>query len=158
MTLTRKHCNLPNKMIWWQITIHSFFISIRVNWVEAQYAQDFSNLSLKLCLMVCLISNSFHGLILRLTWTLQWSILNVRIWTFNWVWHEHCHVNSVWHEQMFDMNTERNLVSSLILMFVRICLCNTILYTWFGKKWKWLKKPLRLENMLSICLFFKHLS
>ena len=33
-----------------------FFISIRVNWVEAQYALDFHNLSLKLCLMVSLIS------------------------------------------------------------------------------------------------------
>ena len=32
-----------------------FFISIRVNWVETKYAYDFSNLSLKLCLMVCLI-------------------------------------------------------------------------------------------------------
>ena len=38
---------LPNKL---------FFISIRVNWVEAQYAYDFPNLSLKLCLMACLIS------------------------------------------------------------------------------------------------------
>ena len=32
------------------------FISIRVNWVEAQYALDFPNLSLKLCLTVSLIS------------------------------------------------------------------------------------------------------
>ena len=37
-------------------TLHSFFISIGVNWVEAQYASDFPNLSLKLCLMICLIS------------------------------------------------------------------------------------------------------
>ena len=42
----------------------------------------------------------------------------------------------------FDMNTAnglfniQNLVSSLILMFVRICLCDTILYTQFEKKWK----------------------
>ena len=36
--------------------LHPFCISIRVNCVEAQYAQDFPNLSLKLCLMVCLIS------------------------------------------------------------------------------------------------------
>ena len=36
--------------------LHSFFISIRVNWVEAQRAQDFPSLSLKLCLMLCLIS------------------------------------------------------------------------------------------------------
>ena len=67
---------------------------------------------------------------LRLIWTLQWSLLNVRIWTFNWVWHEHCN-------GLFNI---RNLVSSLILMFVRIFLCDTILYTWFGKKWKRLKK------------------
>ena len=36
--------------------IQSLFISIRVNWVEAQYALDFPNLSLKLCLTVFLIS------------------------------------------------------------------------------------------------------
>ena len=62
--------------------------------------------------------------------TLQWSLLNVRTWTFNWVWHEHCN-------GLFNI---RNLVSSLILMFIRICLCDTFLYTWFGKKWKRLKK------------------
>ena len=39
-----------------QLNIHSFCITIRVNWVEVQYAWDFTNLSLKLCLMVCLIS------------------------------------------------------------------------------------------------------
>ena len=33
-----------------------FFINLRVNWVEAQYASEFPNLSLKLCLMECLIS------------------------------------------------------------------------------------------------------
>ena len=33
-----------------------FFISIQVNWVEAQCAQDLPNLSLKLSLMICLIS------------------------------------------------------------------------------------------------------
>ena len=33
-----------------------FFISIRVNCVEAQYAENFPNLNLKLCLMICLIS------------------------------------------------------------------------------------------------------
>ena len=36
--------------------IHSFFVSIHLNWVEAQYAYDFPNLSLKLRLVVCLIS------------------------------------------------------------------------------------------------------
>ena len=37
--------------------IHSFFfINTQVNWLEAQYAEDFPNLSLKLCFMVCLIS------------------------------------------------------------------------------------------------------
>ena len=45
----------------------------------------------------------------------------------------------VWYEPCNGLFNIRNLVSSLILMFVRICLCDTILYTWFGKKWKWLK-------------------
>ena len=88
-----------------------------------------------------------NGLILHLIWTLQQSLLNVRIWTFNWVWHEN-------YNGLFNVG---NLVSSLILMLVRICLCNTILYTWFGKKWKQLK----FWGWI-ICLvyayFFKHLS
>ena len=92
--------------------------------------------------------NSFHGLILRLTWTLQWSLLNVRIWTFNWVWHEHCN----------DLFNIRNLVGSLILMFVRICLCDTILDTWFGKKWKRLEKFWGWKIYLVYAYYFKHLS
>ena len=90
-----------------------------------------------------------------LIWTLQWSLLNVwiwllnvRIWTFNWVWHELCN-------GLFNI---RNLVSSLILMFVRICLCDTILYTWFGKKWKRLKKFWGWKIWLVYAYFFKHLS
>ena len=55
---------------------------------------------------------------------LQWSLLNVHIWIYNLVWHEHCN-------GLFNI---RNLVSGLILMFARICLCDAILYTWFGKK------------------------
>ena len=71
-----------------------FFLSIRANWVEAQYVQEFSNLSLKLCLMVCLISKliswsdiafdrntamvSFKysnlNIQMSLTWALQWSL------------------------------------------------------------------------------------
>ena len=82
------------------------------------------------------------------TWTLQWSLLNVQIWTFNWVWHEHCN-------GLFNI---RNLVSTLILMFVRICLCDTILYTWFGKKWKRLKKFWGWKIWLVYAYFFKHLS
>ena len=125
-------------------------------------------MSLKLCLMVCLISKliswsdiafdmntamvSFKysnlNIQLSLTWTLQWSILHVRIWTFSWVWHEHCN-------GLFNI---RNLVSSLILMFVRICLCDTILYTWFGKKWKRLKKFWGWKICLIYAYFFKHLS
>ena len=48
----------------------------------------------------------------------------------------------------------RNLVSSLILIFVRICLCDTILYTSIGKKWKlwgW-------KICLVYAYFCKHLS
>ena len=89
-----------------------------------------------------------HGQILRLIWTLQWSLLNVRIWTFNWIWHEHCN-------GLFNI---RNLVSSLILMFVRICLCDTILYTWFGNKWKRLKKFWGRKICLVYAYLFKHLS
>ena len=71
-----------------------FFYKQRVNWVEAQYTQEFSNLSLKLCLMVCLISKDFSwsdivfdmntamvsfkcsnlNVQLSLAWTLQWSL------------------------------------------------------------------------------------
>ena len=54
-----------------------------------------------------------------------------RVWYC--VWSEHC-----------------NLVSSLILMFIIICLCDAIIYTWFGKKWKRLKKFWGWK----ICLFF----
>ena len=100
--------------------------------------------------------NSFHGRILRLIWTLQWSLLNlriwllnVRIWTFNCVWHEHCN-------GLFNI---RYLVSSLlILMFFRICLCNTILYIWIGKTWKQLKKFWSWKICLVYAYFFKHLS
>ena len=105
-------------------------------------------MSLKLCFMVCLIS-------LRLIWTLQWLLLNVRIWTFNWVWHEHCN-------GLFNI---RNLVSSLILIFPKIYLCDTIVTfmwylcdTWFGKKWKRFKKFWRWEICLVYAYFFKHLS
>ena len=69
-----------------------------------------------------------------------------------------------WSDIAFDMNTAndlfniRNLVSSLILMFVRICLCDTILYTWFGKKWKWLKKFWGWKMCLVYAYFSKHLS
>ena len=41
-----------------------------------------------------------------LIWILQWSLLNIWIRTFNWVWHEHCN-------GLFNI---RNLVSSLIVM------------------------------------------
>ena len=92
--------------------------------------------------------NSFHGLILHPSRTLQWSLLNIRIWTFDSVWHEH--FNSLFNIQ--------NLVSSLILMFVRIYLCDTILYTWFGKKWKRLKKFWGWKICLVYAYFFKHLS
>ena len=52
----------------------------------------------------------------------------------------------------------RNLMSSLILMFVRICLCDAILYTWFEKKWKRLKKFWGWKICLVYAYFFKHLS
>ena len=74
--------------------------------------------------------------------------LNVRIGTFNWVWHEHCNA-------LFNI---RNLVSSLILMFVRICLRDSILYTWFGMKWKRLKKFWGWKTCLVYAHFFKHLN
>ena len=85
--------------------IHSFFISIRVNWVETQYAYDFPNLSLKSCLMVCLISK-----------LISWSDIafdrNTAMVSFKY---------SNLNIQEFDMNNGvfnvRNLVSSLILMF-----------------------------------------
>ena len=82
------------------------------------------------------------------TWTLQWSLLNVRIWIFNWVWHEHCN-------GLFNI---RNLVSCLILMFVRICLYDTILYTWSGQKWKRLEKFCGWKICLVYAYSFKHLS
>ena len=105
-------------------------------------------MSLKLCLMVSFISKLISWSDIALDMTLQWSLLNVRIWTSNWVWHEHCN-------GLFNI---RNLVSSLILMFVRICLCDTILYTWFGKKWKRLKKFWGWKICLVYAYFFKHLS
>ena len=43
-------------------------------------------------------------------------------------------------------------------MFVRICLCDIILYTWFGKKWKRLKKFWSWKICLVYPYFFKHLS
>ena len=43
-------------------------------------------------------------------------------------------------------------------MFVRLCLCNTILYTWFGKKWKRFKKFWGWKICLVYAYFFKHLS
>ena len=65
-----------------------------------------------------------------------------------WVWYEHCNF-------LFNI---RNPVSILILMFVRICLCDAILYTWFGKKWKRLKKFWGWKICLVYAHFFKHLS
>ena len=64
----------------------------------------------------------------------------------------------VWHEHWSGLFNIRNLVSSLILMFARICLCDNILYTWFGKKWKWLKKFRGCKIYLLHAYFFKHLS
>ena len=64
----------------------------------------------------------------------------------------------VWYEHCNGLFNIRNLVSSLILMFVRICLCDTILYTWFGKKWKRLKKFWGWKICLICAYFFKHLS
>ena len=101
-------------------------------------------MSQKLCSMLCLISK----LILCLIWTLQWSLLNVWIWTFSWVWQEH-------YDGLFNI---RNLVRSLILMFGRICLCDTIIYTWFGKKRKRLKKFWGWKIWLVYAYFFKHQS
>ena len=43
-------------------------------------------------------------------------------------------------------------------MFVRICLCDIILYTWFGKRWKRLKKFWSWKICLVYPYFFKHLS
>ena len=54
----------------------------------------------------------------------------------------------------------RNLVSSLIQCF-RIILtffCDTTLCTWFGKKWKGLKKLWGWKICLVYAYFFKHLS
>ena len=78
------------------------------------------------------------------------GILNFKTHFMIWycVWYEHCN-------GLFNI---RNLVSSLILMFVRICLCDTILYTWFGKKWKRLKKFWGWKICLVYAYFFKHLS
>ena len=64
----------------------------------------------------------------------------------------------VWYEHCNGLFNIRNLVRSLILMFVRICLCDTILYTWFGKKWKRLKKFWGWKIRLVYPYFFKHLS
>ena len=43
-------------------------------------------------------------------------------------------------------------------MFVRICLCHTILYTCFGKTWRQLKKFWGWKICLVYAYFFKHLS
>ena len=66
--------------------------------------------------------------------------------------------NCIWHEDCNGLFNIRNLVSSLILMCVRVCLCDTILYTWFGKKWKRLKKFWGWKISLVYAYFFKHLS
>ena len=78
------------------------------------------------------------------------GILNFKTHFMVWycVWYEHCN-------GLFNI---RNLVSSLILMFVRICLCDTILYTWFGKKWKRSKKFWGWKICLVYAYFLKHLS
>ena len=84
-------------------------------------------------------------------WTMQWSLLNIRIWTFNWVWHEHCN----------DLFNIRNLVNSLILLFLNHIynfLCDTILHSWFGKKCKWLKKFWGWKICSVYAYFFKHMS
>ena len=66
-----------------------FFVNIRLNWVEAQYTLDFPNLSLKLYLMVCLISK-------RISWpdiafymntamvSFKYSNLNIQMKMFRW--------------------------------------------------------------------------
>ena len=66
--------------------------------------------------------------------------------------------NCICHEDCNGLFNIRNLVSSLILMCVRVCLCDTILYTWFGKKWKRLKKFWGWKISLVYAYFFKHLS
>ena len=43
-------------------------------------------------------------------------------------------------------------------MFVRICLRDIILYTWFGKQWRRLKKIWGWKICLVYTYFFKHLS
>ena len=105
-------------------------------------------MSLKLCLMVCLILKLVSWSDIAFDMNTTMVSLKVWTWTFNWVWHEHCN-------GLFSI---RNLVSSLILMFVRICLCDTILYTWFGKKWKRLKTFWGWKICLVYAHFFKHLS
>ena len=87
---------------------------------------------------ICLRSSQFQLEIMRD------DILDFKTYFMAWycVWHEHC-------DSLFNV---QNLVGSLILMFVRISLCDTIMYTWFGKK----RKPLKRFwgcYMLSICLF-----
>ena len=84
-------------------------------------------------------------------WTMQWSLLNIRIWTFNWVWYEHCN----------DLFNIRNLVNSLILIFLNHIynfLSDTFLHTWFGKKCKRLKKfwGWKICSVYAYC--FKHMS
>ena len=78
------------------------------------------------------------------------GILNFKTHFMAWycVWYEHCN-------GLFNI---RNLVSRLILMFVRICFCDAILYTWFGKKWKPLKKFWGWKICLVYAYFLKHLS
>ena len=78
------------------------------------------------------------------------GILNFKTHFMVWycVWYEHCN-------GLFNI---RNLVSRLILMFVRICFCDAILYTWFEKKWKLLKKFWGWKICLVYAYFLKHLS
>ena len=54
----------------------------------------------------------------------------------------------IWYEHCNGLFNIQNLVSSLILMFVRTCLCDTILYTWFVKKWKRSKERMLISFML----------
>ena len=98
-----------------------------------------------------LFQNSCRGLILSLIWIMQWSLLNIWIWKFNWVWHGHC-------DGLFNIC---KIASSLILMFhnrINIFVCDNILFTWFGKKWKRSKKFWDWKICLVYAYFFKKLS
>ena len=56
-----------------------------------------------------------------------------------------------WSDIAFDMNT------AIVSLTFEI-LCDIILYTWFGKKWKRLKKFWGWKICLVHTYFFKHLS